>query len=261
MAWVAAILAAALAATAAWGLERHMRLRRLPNSTPADPQTGTMIAHEMKNPLMAIKGLAATGRRHYDSMSEEERREFFELINEEADRLILIIEQTAMAMRVEADDVDYDVRPEPVADLIGDVVERASMGKHPMTVEVEPNLTVRCDRMRTAEVLASLLDNAAKFSPESSPISVRAFRNGHDAVVEVEDLGPGVASEDRERIFERYSSTRPRGYEEIPGAGLSLFISRAHANAQGGSIQADPGAGDGGTILRLRLPVEVGSAG
>ncbi|MEX1046489.1 MAG: ATP-binding protein [Actinomycetota bacterium] len=260
MAWVAAILAVVIAIAAmGWAVwtRRHSNTRGPTGGGAA----ASMIAHEMKNPLMAIKGLAATGRRHYDSMSEDERREFFELINEEADRLILIIEQTAMAMRIEARDVEYDVRPETVADLIEEVVERASLGKHPIEIEIEPDLTVRCDRVRTAEVLASLLDNAAKFSPESSPISVRAFRNDRDAVIEVEDLGPGVAPEDRERIFERYASTRPRGYEEIPGAGLSLFISRAHVNAQGGSVRADGAVGDGGTILRLRLPVEVRSAG
>ena len=263
MTWVVAALTVALIVTVAWGLERHSRLRRLGGPATPDPQTGTMIAHEMKNPLMAIKGLAATGRRHYESMSEEERREFFELINEEADRLISIIEQTAMAMRIEAGDVEYDLRPEPLAEVINETLARAPLGKHPVSVEVEadPGLAVICDRERTVEVLESLLDNAAKFSPDVAPISVRAYRGDRSAVIEVADRGPGISPEERERVFERYSSTRPRGYEGVPGAGLSLFIARAHARAQGGSIRADGAEGEGGTILRLTLLLEVASTG
>ena len=129
-------------------------------------------------------------------------------------------------------------------------------------LEVDPGLTVRCDRERVVEVVRELLDNAAKYSPAEEPIEVRAYRaQGGVAVVDVEDRGPGLPPEAGDRIFERFVRSRPRGYEQVAGAGLGLFISRAHVAAQGGRLWLEParsedGSTPGGTIARFTLPLE-----
>ena len=80
-------------------------------------------------------------------------------------------------------------------------------------------------------------------------------------MVEVQDRGPGLPSEAGERIFERFVRHRPHGYEQVEGAGLGLFFSRAHVAAQGGRIWLEPAGseeagGVGGTIARFTLPLE-----
>lgn len=212
------------------------------------------IVHELRNPLTSIKGLASTGSRMYDSMSDRERREFFRLIDEEAARLELVAEETSTALRIDAGRIAYDLRPEPIGRLVEEVVWAAELRGHPVTVDVDPELTVPVDRRRLAEVVAHLVDNAVKFSPPDEPIEVRAYRGEEGgAVIEVIDRGPGIPPEARGRLFDRFARFRPPGYEEVPGAGLGLFICRAHVEAHGGRIVAEPAPGTG-TMLRVTLP-------
>lgn len=212
------------------------------------------IAHELKNPLMSIKGLSATGARLYDSMSDEERLEFFRLVDAEATRMKSVLEATSTALQIDAGTLGYTVRDEDVGKLAEEVAWGCEIGDHAMVVEAEKGLVAKIDRIRYAETLANLIDNAAKFSPPDAPIEVRAYRGATgDVVVEVADRGPGIPSEQREAVFERYSHWRPAGYEETPGAGLGLFIARAHVLAQSGrlDIEDEP---ERGTMLRVTLP-------
>jgi two-component system sensor histidine kinase KdpD len=228
--------------------------RAAPDPLVERAETASKIAHELKNPLASIKGLASTGVKLFDSMSDEERLEFFRLIDEEASRLKLTIEQSATALRIEAGSVTYDRRPTDVGALVEELAWRSPYGEHPMVVETEPGLEVPLDRLRFAEVIENLLDNAAKFSPPDAPIEVRVVR-GEDgsAIVEISDRGPGIAPEHRSAVFERFSAWRPPGYEETPGSGLGLFIARAHVLAHGGRVVLEDRDG-GGTMQRITLP-------
>jgi two-component system sensor histidine kinase KdpD len=213
----------------------------------------SMIAHELKNPLMSIKGLAATGSRLYDSMTDEERRDFFRLIDVESSRLKLIIDEISTALKIDAGELGYDIRPERVGALVEETAWRFSAGDHPIRVETDRGLTAPIDRLRVEEALTNLLDNAAKFSPPEAPILVRAYGYGTTAVVEVLDNGPGIAPEARGRVFDKFSRHRPEGYADVPGAGLGLFIAAAHVKAHGGRIDIEEGSGQG-TMLRLTVP-------
>ena len=244
-------IVALLIAGAAWA--EGMR-RAAPDPLLERAETASKIAHELKNPLASIKGLASTGVKLFDSMSDEERLEFFRLIDEEASRLQVTIEQSAMALRIEAGSVSYDLQPTDVGALVEELAWRSPYGEHPMVVETEQGLEVPLDRLRFAEVLENLLDNAAKFSPPDAPIEVRVLR-GDDgsAIVEISDRGPGIAPEHRSAVFERFSAWRPPGYEETPGSGLGLFIARAHVLAHGGRMALED-RDEGGTMQRVMLP-------
>lgn len=228
--------------------------RAAPDPLLERAETASKIAHELKNPLASIKGLASTGVKLFDSMSDEERLEFFRLIDEEASRLKLTIERSATALRIEAGGVSYDLQPTDIGALVEELAWRAPYGEHPMVVETEPGLEVPLDRLRFSEVIDNLLDNAAKFSPPDAPIEVRVVR-GEDgsAIVEISDRGPGIAPEHRSAVFERFSAWRPPGYEETPGSGLGLFIAKAHVLAHGGRMALED-RDEGGTMQRVMLP-------
>lgn len=218
-------------------------------------ETASKLAHELKNPLMAIRGLASTGDRLFDRLSEVEQREFFRLIDEEAARMQRVVEQSATAMRIDADALQYDLREEDLGDLVREVASTAERGEHPIEVRTQPGLTVQADRRHLSEAIANLIDNAAKFSPPDAPIGVSARTDGDEAVVEIADRGPGIPDERLEQVFQRFTGWRPAGYEETPGAGLGLSLARAHVSAHGGRIEV-LARDDGGTILRIALPVE-----
>ena len=252
---LAAGLLAAVAVVAVW---RRSSAEPSPASTPSGTagraEIASKVAHELKNPIMSVKGLATTGTRLYESMSDEERREFFMLIDREADRLKVIADEAATAMRIDAGQLNYVMRSEDVGQLVEEVAWHAPVGDHAMVVETEAGLVATIDRIRTSEVLANLIDNAAKFSPPGSPIEVRAYRGGPEGgiVLEVADRGPGIPPEHREEVFAKFSTYRPPGYEETPGAGLGLFISRAHVMAHGGRLDIE-GQAERGTMLRVTL--------
>jgi two-component system sensor histidine kinase KdpD len=240
-------------------------------------ETAARIAGALRGPLASLSGLADAGLRAADSMSEDERRAFFTLMDEEASRLALTTEQIATALAIDAGRLEYDLREDDLGTIVQEAVSRAPHGQHPLTVHVEPDLTVPVDRPRIDETLANLIDNAAKYSPPDAPIEVRVFLDDRDgAVVEIADHGPGIPSGRRDEVFSTFCSWRPPGYEETPGTGLGLFIARAHVLAHGGRItieeqededpaSEDPASeedeGDGGvgspalgTIVRISLP-------
>ena len=243
-------------AVAAFALARARRRRR---AGPAEDvvrraDLTSKIGHELQNPIMSVKGLASSGIRLYETMSDDERLEFFRLIDAEANRLRLIADEISIALRIDAGQLTYQVRDEDLGALVQEVAWRTPSGQHAMVVEVEDGLIAPLDRTRMSEVITHLLDNASKFSPPDAPIEIRAFRSpSGEAVVEIADRGPGVPAELREEVFEQFNEWRPPGYEGTPGAGLGLFICRAHLKAMGGSIDIED-ARDRGIMLRVTLP-------
>ena len=243
-------------AVAAFALARARRRRR---AGPAEDvvrraDLTSKIGHELQNPIMSVKGLASSGIRLYEAMSDDQRIEFFRLIDAEADRLRLIADEISTALRIDAGQLTYQLRDEDLGALVQEVTWRAPSGQHAMVVEVEDGLIAPLDRTRMSDVITHLLDNASKFSPPDAPIEVRAFRSpGGEAVVEVADRGPGIPAELREEVFGQFNEWRPPGYEGTPGAGLGLFICRAHLKAMGGRIDIEDER-DTGIMLRVTLP-------
>jgi signal transduction histidine kinase len=216
-------------------------------------EIASMIAHELRGPVTTVRGLASTASTHYDSLSDAERLEFFQLVDQEARRLLHIVDETSMSMKVDAGTVSYDVRDEDLGRIVTNAVKKAETGDHPVTVEVPEGLRLSLDRLRLEETLVQLLDNAAKFSPPAAPIEIRVIADDREVAIDVSDRGPGVAPDLREKAFERFAKFRPPGYEEVPGPGLGLSIVRAHIEALGGRIVMEDAPG-GGTIQRITLP-------
>jgi two-component system, OmpR family, sensor histidine kinase KdpD len=253
----AVILGLVLGALAGAGLS-WWAVRRRPTTPKPDPVAAradlvSKIAHELKNPIMAVKGLASTGSRLYASLDDEERQDLFRLIDAEAGRLKLIADETSTTLKIDAGTLTYDARTEDVGALVEETVWRAPVGDHPVQVAAPRGLKAPVDRMRLAEVVTNLVDNAAKFSPPEAPILVRVEAADGGVRIDVVDAGPGFPQEARPGAFDRYSAFRPAGYEEVPGAGLGLYISRAHVEAHGGRLDIVDGEARG-TILRVWLP-------
>ena len=226
--------------------------------SPSDPLAGraeliSTITHELKNPIMAVKGLASTGSRLYASLDDAERRDLFRLIDVEAGRLKLIADETSTAMKLDAGSLAYDRRDEDVGRIVEEAAWRTPVGDHPMRVTADKDLVAAVDRMRLGEVVTHLVDNAAKFSPPEAPIDVHVGRADGGIRIDVADAGPGIPPERRATAFDRYGSWRPTGYEEAPGAGLGLSIARAHVEAHAGRLDIVD-AETRGTILRVWLP-------
>ena len=212
-------------------------------------------SHEFKTPLFSLAGFLEI--LDEGSISEEERHEFLQLMRQQVDRLRNLAVSMLDLSRVEAGSIELapgNVELQTVARSVLDEFQTQAQAKHlAMAVENggEP-VTAWCDEDRLAQVLRALVDNAVKFSPPRSSVSITVGGDSRIATLAVSDTGPGIPTEDLPRVFERFH----RGRQErasTSGAGLGLSIARELTELMGGSIAASsPDAG--GAVFTVRLP-------
>lgn len=218
------------------------------------------LTHEIRGPVSTIRGLVGTTLAHYDRLDDGERREFLELIRHEADRLERTVEQVALALKLDAGTLRFDIRMQDLGVLVQAAADAAETGDHPVEVRTHGQVEAAVDGIHVAFVVRQLLENAAIFSPTGSPISVSLTAEGNDALIRVIDRGPGIPEDERDGVFERFTGWRPTGYEDRPGTGLGLFISRAIVEEHGGEASIVDGPTEG-TMLVIRLPLEARMTG
>ena len=218
-------------------------------------EIASMIAHEVRGPAATVRGIASTSLTHYDRLSDDERREFLGMIETESRRLMTTVDQMSLALKVDARSLRLDLVPQDLGGMVRAGVEAVGAADGRIEVETEAGIMVPADRTRMIEVVRQLVDNAVKYSPADQPVHVSSRREGPDAVIEIVDEGPGIPIAERGLVFEKFPNWRPSGYEEQPGTGLGLFICRGLVAEHSGEISMEDGPG-GGTMLRVRLPVE-----
>ncbi len=223
-------------------------------------EIATMISHEVRAPVATIRGLASTTTVNYDRLTDAERLELLGLIDQESRRLLAIVDQTSLALKLDAGTVSFHFAQVLVRDVLEEAAGKTDLGAHPLKVEVPQDLSVRCDAKWAGVVMMQLLDNAAKFSPPAAPIEVSARPEADEVVIEVRDYGPGIPEGERAALFTKFTRWRPAGYEQQPGSGLGLFMSRALLVEQLGEVVIAESPG-GGSILRVRLPAREGPLG
>ena len=218
------------------------------------------VSHELRAPLAAIKGSAATARGAAPDLDPAEALQFLRIVEEQADRMDGLIRDLLDAGRIGAGMLAVDPVP---AELTG-LVERARTAftgggaRHGIVIDLAPDLPrVMADRRRIVQVLTNLLANAAQHSPETSPIRVAAARDGAHVAVSVADRGEGIAPERLAHLFRRHDGAR-----EGEGSGLGLVICKGLVEAHGGRIRAESAGAGQGMCVTFTLPVadeEVGA--
>ena len=212
-----------------------------------------MVSHELRGPISTIKGLAVTTRTYYDQLPDDEKREFLELIEQESDRMLEIVSQASLAMKLSAGVLPMQMAPADLSAIVREGVGAAGLDAD-RRVDLElDDVTVEADRTRLVEVVRQVVQNAGTYSPADEPVTVTLRREGVDAILEVVDRGPGIPEDHREHVFTTFPNWRPTGYEEVQGTGLGLFISKGLIAEHQGEISVEDAPG-GGTMLRIRLP-------
>ena len=214
------------------------------------------VSHELRTPLTSIYGFAETLMRDDVDFTDTERETFLRYIASESERLIRIVDELLNVARLEAGTLAVTLTPVDLGAAAREAVSTAREqdgGLHRFLVEVDPaELAVRADREKLGQVLANLLDNAARYSPEGGTITVSA-RGGIDAAeITVSDEGIGIPRADQQRIFSKFfrAERAPAGQ----GTGLGLFLVRGLVTAMGGRIWVDSDEGDGSRFT-FELPL------
>jgi len=212
-------------------------------------------SHELRTPLAAVRAYAELFDRGADKRPEDLARAMTG-ISRESERMSTLVEDLLLLARL---DEGQRLEREPVHldGLAHEAVEtaRAVDQSRPIGLSTEPVVALG-DRAGLRHVLDNLLGNARSHTPAGTPIEVRVFSAGAEAVIEVADHGPGMTAEAAGRVFERFyrvDSSRSRA-DGSGGAGLGLSIVTAVIDALGGSVSVDTEPGRGATF-RVRLPL------
>jgi two-component system sensor histidine kinase KdpD len=207
------------------------------------------VSHDLRTPLTAIKGIANeiwTG-------GDPERAQ---VIEEEADRLNALVDALLELSQINAGGMRVTRALNTVDDVVGAALERveAAHGQRRVDVRIENEggiLVGEFDFAHTMRALTNLLENALKYSPPDSRVILRVYREHGDLRFQVDDSGPGVATGERDKIFEPFF--RGSGSDRARGTGLGLSIARQLAELQGGSVRYEPRS-EGGSRFTLSLP-------
>ncbi len=242
--------------------QRHAETERLRSALL------TSLSHDLRTPLAAILG-AATGLETYGAtLPPAERDSLLRTIREEAERLSQFVANLLDMTRLAAGAVTARREPVDLDEAVGSALRRAgrTLDAHRVATDLPAGLPmVDLDPVLFEQVLVNLLDNASKYTPEGSTITLAARAAGDSVELTVEDEGPGIPTDIMPRIFEKF--VRAEGADRRrAGTGLGLAICRGFLTAMGATITAanrnDPGHGEhGGAVFTLTLPVHAEGAG
>ena len=214
------------------------------------------VSHELRTPLASIKGFASTLLADDVTWDAESQRDFIETIDHEADRLTELIGQLLDMSRLESGTLRIDREPCHLSDILAQAEDRlrSLTAQHQLVLKIAPHLPVlNVDPVRIGNVLTNLVENAAKFAPPGTKITVTAWsENGH-VVVSVADEGPGIGPEDQPHVFERFYRVDNELTRSKPGTGLGLAICKGLVEAHGGRIWVESEPGQGTTFF-ISLP-------
>jgi PAS domain S-box-containing protein len=221
-----------------------------------------LVSHELRTPLTSIRGYLELVLDDGDELPTE-TREFLEIVDRNADRLLHLVGDLLLIAQAEAGKLVFDKVPVELVPLVLQCVQAAQPAAEEAGVELvlssETTETIIGDPARLAQLLDNLISNAIKFTPSGGQIDVVVDAAAGSAILEVRDTGIGIAGEDQAQLFERFFRTRSANVMAIAGTGLGLSIAKAIVDAHGGSIGVESIEHEG-TTFRVELPTS-GPAG
>jgi PAS domain S-box-containing protein len=218
------------------------------------------VSHELRTPLAAIYGAALTLRREGPPLGEDMRMDLLGVIADEADRLARIVNDILWTSRIESGGLRVTIESVDPVELATGVVQAALLHVPP-GIELElvaagdglPRVAADPDKVR--QVLANLVDNAIKYSPDGGRIEVELEQRGQMLRFTVRDEGLGIPSGERDRVFEKFYRLDPDLTRGVGGTGLGLYICRELVRRMNGWIWVEPSP-PAGSALVVELPVQ-----
>ncbi len=213
------------------------------------------VAHSFRTPLTSIKA-SVTGLLSGVEFDGPQREELLTIIDEESDRLDRIVGEASQMAQLDAGMLTLQFADVSVPDLVHSAIEsaRTFLQDHPLHVNISSSLPpVRIDPKRIEEVLRHLLENASKFSPPGTPITIAAEYSGRFVRLSVSDQGPGIPPEEQANIFRKFYRGKLHR-DSTSGTGMGLAICKVIVEEHGGTISLQSSPGNGASFT-FTLPV------
>ena len=216
------------------------------------------ISHDLRTPLTSLMGHLETVQLRGEQMTDAERKRFLEVAMQNAQHLDRLSASLFDFARLDSDEVPVEKALAHVGELLDDLAARFSAAGHSRNISIHVDYAeglpmVQIDAALIERAVANLIDNAMRYTPEGSAVTLSARAEGNGVALTVSDSGPGIAPQDLPHVFERFfQGSRHR--EGRGHAGLGLAIVQRVAQLHGGTVQAANQAG-GGAVFTVWLPV------
>lgn len=244
----------------AW--QRH-RLQQAANDARLDQAASRLrsallasVSHDLRTPLVSIIGSLSALRDPDVRLSPQDRATLTQTALAEAERLNRLVQNLLDMTRLSYGALQPRIEAISVAEAVDESLRRLESlyAERPVDVRVEPSLPcVRADRTLLQQVLVNLLDNAAKYSSGTEPVSIVARCADGQVLIAVTDRGPGIPSDVGDKVFDLFYRAR-QGGDTVSGHGLGLPICRGFVEAMQGRIETGPGPDSHGTTMTVSLP-------
>jgi two-component system sensor histidine kinase KdpD len=217
----------------------------------------TSISHDLKTPLASVLGAASTLRDLSPKLSDAERMDLLGTVIDESERLNRFIANLLDMTKLESGAVVPNASRQDLGEIVGSALRRAGkiVARHRVVLDLALNLPMlELDAVLFEQVLFNLLDNAAKYAPDNTTITIRALRNKESVSLQISDEGTGIPPADLEQVFDKFYRAN-KGDHVRAGTGLGLAISRGFVEAMHGTISAANRTDRSGAVLTIRLPI------
>ena len=222
------------------------------------------VSHELKTPLTLIRLYGETLQRK-ENLTEKERRESYEIITKESERLSHLINNVLDFSRIDMGRKEFTFTKGSLSRIVQETLDsyRYHLKKKGFSIheDIASDLSeMNFDGEAVASALINLLSNAMKFSSDRKDVTVRLFRRDVQAVIQVEDKGIGISKDDLAGIFKRFYRARTSVVSETRGSGLGLTLVKHTAEAHGGTVEVESEPGKG-SVFSVILPISGPEAG
>jgi len=218
------------------------------------------VSHELRTPLTSIKGFIRTLLDDADGYYDRDTQvEFYQIIDQECDRLVRLINDLLNVSRIEAGRaLDLNLKPVDLGPLIARVVasQASYTTRHQLDMDVPPDLpTVVADEDKIDQVLTNLINNAIKYSPEGGPVTVSARNARGEVEITVADHGIGIPPEHLDKIFARFHRVEGGDTRRAGGTGIGLYLVKHLVEAHNGRIWVKSEVGKG-SAFTFTIPLK-----
>jgi len=221
----------------------------------------TSISHDLKTPLASVLGAASTMRDLASGLTDAEKRDLLATVIDESERLNRFIANLLDMTKLESGAVVPNTALHDLSEIVGSALRRASkiLVHHKVSLELAADMPMlELDAVLFEQALFNLLDNAAKYSPPDTTISIRGLRDQDSVTLQILDEGDGIPGSELESVFDKFYRAQ-KGDHVRPGTGLGLAISRGFVEAMHGTISAANRTDRPGAVLTIRLPIPAAS--
>ena len=217
----------------------------------------TSISHDLKTPLASVLGAASTMRDLSSGLTDQEKHDLLGTVIDESERLNRFIANLLDMTKLESGAIVPNLALHDIGEVVGSALQRGAkiLAQHQVLLDMSADLPMLdIDAVLFEQVLFNLLDNAAKYSPAETTISIRGFQDGEWVHLAIADEGEGIPPAEVETVFEKFYRAQ-KGDHVRPGTGLGLAISRGFIEAMHGRITAANRGDRSGAVMTIRMPI------